>query len=324
MNRYVEILDNLLNDIHNDKEKFVKDVYISTFTFADPVIVFRTFENSDNIDCLKKCMLYMGFFVSSCRYANKYDSIIISKKDNDFTDDEKQIICKILNRLNLTAVNSIKLSRIHYDGLSFIGDNLHDAVFSDRNTLNEIENTFTKTSGLSKKNIDEAYLKTNKTEVKAMHLNEIYVSLIEKIHNNEEEYVFEHYLKKQLSFDDMVLIEIPKDSEKAGKLRYALMILHAVISKVQYGNKTMYLVNPESGCFTNANLEAIKAVASFYSLRYSHDVDLKKISFKNSDLIFDRVSAHSPMMGAWYMAQICFREATGSNTLENFIKDRCL
>ena len=52
MNRYVEILDNLLNDIHNDKEKFVKDVYISTFTFADPVIVF--------IDCLKKCMLYMG------------------------------------------------------------------------------------------------------------------------------------------------------------------------------------------------------------------------------------------------------------------------
>lgn len=61
MNRYVEILDNLLNDIHNDKEKFVKDVYISTFTFADPVIVFRTFENSDNIDCLKKCMLYMGF-----------------------------------------------------------------------------------------------------------------------------------------------------------------------------------------------------------------------------------------------------------------------
>lgn len=157
-----------------------------------------------------------------------------------------------------------------------------------------------------------------------MHLNEIYVSLIEKIHNNEEEYVFEHYLKKQFSFDDMVLIEIPKDSEKAGKLRYALMILHAVISKVQYGNKTMYLVNPESGCFTNAHLEAIKAVASFYSLRYSHDVDLKKISFKNSDLIFDRVSAHSPMMGAWYMAQICFREATGSNTLENFIKDRCL
>lgn len=69
MNRYVEILDNLLNDIHNDKEKFVKDVYISTFTFADPVIVFRTFENSDNIDCLKMHALYGIFciFLQICK-----------------------------------------------------------------------------------------------------------------------------------------------------------------------------------------------------------------------------------------------------------------